>query len=105
MKEGTITLGTAGGCEPIEEMGRLEVNGVTGYPCVVDPLATYSLFSVSWADEDGWHYEQGDAEATLYHPQEHRRIPLSNFEGLLICHVAKMTEIETTINGVSLDHL
>ena len=50
VKEGTITLDTAGGSVPVKEMGRFKINGVTAYPCVVDPLATHSLFSVSLAE-------------------------------------------------------
>ena len=53
MKEGVITLDTVLGSVPIEEMGCLKINGVTAYPCVVDPLATHSMFSVSLAEKDG----------------------------------------------------
>ena len=75
---------TAGGSVPIEEMGGLTINAVTTDTCVVDPLATHSLFSVSLAEEDGWHYEQGGGQATLYQPQLNRRILLSKFGGLYV---------------------
>ena len=74
VKEGAI-----GGSVPIEEKGRIEINGVTAYPCVLDPLATYSLFSVSLAEKEEWHYEQAGGQATLYHSEQRRRIPLSKF--------------------------
>ena len=124
MGEGAITLDTAGGSVPIEEMGRLEINGVTAYPRAVDPLATPSLFSASLAEMDGWHNEQGGGQTTLYHTQQHRRIPLSKFGDLcvlvdassmiacaveagkeikimvgdgLLCHIPRMREFETAI--------
>ena len=123
MQEGATTLDTAGGNVPIEEMGRVKINAVTAYPCVVDPLATHSLFSVALAEKDGWHNEQGGEQATLCDPKQHHRIPLSKFDGLhvledassmlactveatkikimagdeLLCLISKMTEIEQAI--------
>ena len=117
VKEGAITFGH----ESIEEMGCPKITGVTPYPCVVDPLATHSLFSVSLAGKDHWHYEQGGGQATLCHSQQHRRTLLSKFGGLhvlehassmlaceaeatteikimacddLVCRIPKMTEME-----------
>ena len=80
VKESAITLATAGGSVPIEEMRRLDINGATACPCVVDPPATYRLFSVSLAERDGWRHVQGSGQATTVSITADS--PLSKFGGL-----------------------
>ena len=74
LDNGTTTLDTSGGSVSIREMGRLDIHGTTAYPCGVDPLGPHSLFSVPLPEKAGWNFQQGGGEATLCHPQQHRRI-------------------------------
>ena len=55
VREGAITIDTAGGCVPIQEMGRVDSHGVTANPTVDGPMATHSLFFLPLAEMDGWH--------------------------------------------------
>ena len=53
VKDVAITLDTADGSVPILGDGSLQKsNGVTAYPCDVDPLATHSLFSGSLSEKN-----------------------------------------------------
>ena len=123
VRVGPIILGATGGSVPIEEMGRTDINGVTAFPCVVDPMASHSLFNVSLCEQDS-RREQENREPTLSHPQKRRHILVSKFGGLyigedvsptlacaveatqeiktkaadeLLCHIPKMAEVELAV--------
>ena len=66
MKDVAITLDTANGSVPILGDGSLQKSiGVTAYLCVVDPLATPSLFSGSLSEKDDGTTSKGGGQATL----------------------------------------
>ena len=54
VRDGVNTLDTAGGSVTIGEMGCIDISRRhTEYPCIVNPLATHSLFCIPSAEKDG----------------------------------------------------